>query len=336
MKHAARILTSLFACLFILSSLCYALLSDDPRFLTQQEMQMPTPSGETVPFSDLSLHPSSSYSAYEPGGFDSAPITRVPLSELFLNPPGPLFWALLITVWLAAAVYVLQLAGGSDHAAGSYARPLPASPAPRDTASKSLTLMAEAQDNLLNWVDANPETNPGASTQYQAAVIAPRPKIAPPPLEVAALIAGLALATVWPWIFPLRPMLGFVLAALMLAMILAAAMIRPSSQKTQPVSMTLGILAGWATLVTCAVFATLLERNLGTSATLSGLVALLICAIAAANIQLHLGSPFSYSVTVMWGLLGMAMASISSDAAVATAAVLAITYVGVAVIRVTT
>ncbi len=317
MRYATPILLSLIACLFILSGLSYALFSDDPRFFSESQMR-----AQQDAQSQLDRQGAENLFASDFGNANLGEVAEKPLSEMFLNPPGPLFWALAIAVWLSAATYVLRLTG--------WLRPMPRAAEPKPPLPESAD-----RDELLNWFDAG---DVDEAALAPAAVIAPeQPRPSPAqPIEVAALVIGLGSATIWPWIFPIHPVAGFLMAALMLAAILCAAMTRPSRPEGLPVSMTLGILAGWATLVTCALFATFLERKLGASGTLSALIALLICAIAAANIQLHLGSPFSYSATVMWGLFGMAMASISSDSTIATAAVLAIAFVAVAVIRVTT
>ncbi|WP_148292628.1 hypothetical protein [Paracoccus aminophilus] len=254
------------------------------------------------------------------------------LSELFLKPRGPIFWSFALVAWAAALAYFL-------HFGGWISRPAPQA---SDAAARR-----DWPDE--DWIRTDPPERTalgdhiGFAQIDDEASMAARRVSAPHsseqdvrPLESWSLLIGLAAAAVWPWVFPGHAVVGFLLAALMLATLLGAALARPSGPVPARTSTTLGILAGWAMVMTCAAFATLLERDLGTSGTLSALVALLICAVASANIQLHLGSPFGFSATVIWGLFGIALATMETDATIATAAALAITFVGVALVRVST
>lgn len=275
----------------------------------------------------------------QPFANDIAPQQEyIPPPEFFLHSKGPLFWGLQILVWFSAVVYLLRILG-------LLKRDIPEiPPAPR------------GEELALDWFladDPRERTfSPRRDRTWTGSLLAPlppdidtpdsghaAPEPPPQPLpaptaEIVFIAIGLLAAAVWPWIFEARPAAGFLLASLTLTGILAGAMLRGWLGERYRPSSSLGILAGWAVLATCAAFASLLERSLGTSDTLAALVSLLILAVAAANIQLHLGSPFGFSVTVIWGLLGLIVATIGSDATVATAAALSITFVGVALVRV--
>lgn len=332
MRRLLSALLFVSVCLFIASGLLYALAPKAVVLETVGQIAPPfvTPNSietQTQPFGNSAVMPTPA----PPG---------VPPPEFFLHSKGPIFWGLQILVWFASFVYLLRILG-------ILRRDVPEIPAapPSDEA-------------LLDWFVADDprERSPAPlrdRTLTEGLLIPPPPDInaaldgdntppepvpAPPApiLEILGVTIGLLTAAIFPWIFETQPVNGFLLATLMLSAMLAAALTRGCLGQNHRSSTSLGILAGWAMLATCAAFASLLERSLGTSDTLAALVSLLILAVAAANIQLHLGSPFGFSVTVIWGMLGLIVATIGTDASVATAAALSITFVGVALVRVST
>lgn len=170
-----------------------------------------------------------------------------------------------------------------------------------------------------------------------------RPGISATPLpvrneavETGMLIAGLVAGAIWPWLREDYPMQSFLLCAAMLSGFLGAALMAIRLGDTIRMSNALGFAAGWATLVTCALFATLLQTQLGASTTLAASIAILIAALATVNVQLHLGQTISYSIAVIWGMIGLAAGSVAAEAALAMLAVLAIAVIAVALVRVTT
>ncbi|MFG6079222.1 MULTISPECIES: hypothetical protein [Paracoccus] len=154
--------------------------------------------------------------------------------------------------------------------------------------------------------------------------------------EYALLIVGLIAGATWPWLRDGHPMMGIMLCAVMLAGFLGAALSAMRLGDRIRNSGALGFAAGWATLVTCAYFATLLQTQLRAPMVLAAGIAILIAALAAVNVQLRLGGTISYSVAVIWGMIGLAAGSVSVEAALATMAVLAIAVIAVALVRVTT
>lgn len=159
--------------------------------------------------------------------------------------------------------------------------------------------------------------------------------------EAPALMVGLIAGAIWPWVPPDKAILRFVVAGFLFAGMMGAAGLR-LRQLRQPrgrglsASISLGMMAGWATLVLCMSFGALLDAKLGMSQTMSTLIALLICAILTVWFQLQIGPLFVYSLTVNWGLLGVAVAMMAGNVTIATATAIAMTVVGVALVRVTT
>ena len=154
--------------------------------------------------------------------------------------------------------------------------------------------------------------------------------------EHAPLIVGLLAGAVWPWLLRSHPVAAFLLSAAMLAGFLAAALrgVRVGSLVQR--SSALGFVAGWGLLVSFAVFAGLLRDRLGVPQEVAAVVALLIGSVAAVSVQLRLGRRIGFSVALIWGLIGIAAATVTSAAAIATMTVIAIAIIAVALVRVLT
>lgn len=152
--------------------------------------------------------------------------------------------------------------------------------------------------------------------------------------EALGVSIGLVAAAMAPWALRHSSFWGFGLAAISFAAILFAALNRRFAGSSPGSSMSLGVLAAGATLLLCSAFAAMVEQGLPVSSTIATLLAILSCAFIATKVQLSLGSPIAYSVTIIWALLGLLVATINVNPMVATAAVLAIAFVGVALVRV--
>lgn len=162
---------------------------------------------------------------------------------------------------------------------------------------------------------------------------------APAPVRQAAqvpLIAALTLGAVWPWIALMHPLPGLLLATLMLAGLLNAAMQDQHRGRKPENSSALGFVAGWALLVWLAVLATLMQDRLGLLQAAAAVIAIMIGSVAAVSLQLRLGRRIGFSVALIWGLIGIAAGTVTTDATIATATVLAISIIAVALVRVTT
>lgn len=155
-------------------------------------------------------------------------------------------------------------------------------------------------------------------------------------VELPALIVAFSAAALLPWIPAESTWLRFVLAMVFFAGATAAALCRVRARPKIAASTSLGLVAGWATIALCTTFSALLHQKFGMSPTVTALLALLICSITAVWVQLQIGAPFAYSLAVIWGLLGIAVATMAANMAIALATVIAITLVSLALVRVTT
>lgn len=189
---------------------------------------------------------------------------------------------------------------------------------------------------ILVWIATLTYTMRRAGVLHKPAEGRTFEALAAPPTNTGEAIAmpiAFLAGALWPWVIRTNPLIGFLLTVVMLVAMLSAAMTRLGARRTGP-STSLGILAGWATVVTCAAFAYVIEKNLGSPQLLAASVALAICAFTALKVQLHMGSACAYSGAVILGLLGLAMAAMGSNALIALATVLALTVVGLALVRV--
>lgn len=151
--------------------------------------------------------------------------------------------------------------------------------------------------------------------------------------EHAALTLALLFGAAWPWVSAEHPVTGFMLAAAMFALALTAALRgqREGARIRHP--QTIGVFAGWATAVTYAAFATLLNHHLGIPAVAATATAIVMCAAAGIIVQLKLGGTFSYSVAVIWSLVGLAAGTMTSDPTIATVAILGIAAMAIVLVR---
>ncbi|UFM66268.1 hypothetical protein LOS78_09995 [Paracoccus sp. MA] len=154
--------------------------------------------------------------------------------------------------------------------------------------------------------------------------------------EHAPLIVGLLAGAVWPWLLDSHPLGAFLLSAAMLAGFLAAALRGIRIGGLVQHSSSLGFVAGWGLLVSFAVFTGLLSDRLDVPQEVAAVIALLIGSVAAVSVQLRLGRRIGFSIAVIWGLIGLAAGTVTTDAAIATMTVIAIAIIAVALVQVTT
>ncbi|WP_223251973.1 hypothetical protein [Paracoccus mutanolyticus] len=144
--------------------------------------------------------------------------------------------------------------------------------------------------------------------------------------EHAPAIIGLVAGAVWPWLFPKSPLAAFRVERSAWRF-LAAALRGTRQGKLRQQSNPLGFVAGWATMVTFALFIALLQRKLGAPLTLAATVGLALAALAALSVQLRMGRTIGFSLAVLWGLVALAASTVTVNAALATLAVLAIAVI---------
>lgn len=232
----------------------------------------------------------------------------VDLAWLFLHPRDLGMAALLATVWLALGYHLLRLwleirriaraARAAAVRGRALAPDLAGPPVPDDL------LRQHRRDNSL--------------------------------AEHGPLILALLVGAVWPWLLVQHPVAGFVLSAVTLAGTLAAALRGVRLSAVVKRSSTLGFVAGWALLACLTVFAGLLQQRLGVPQTMAVGMAMLIGAVAAVSVQLRMPRRIGFSVALIWGLIGIAASTVTTNATIATATVVAIAIIAVALVRVTT
>lgn len=231
---------------------------------------------------------------------DSPPSLPGGLMHILLVPDDPVLWALLITVWISALVCTMRLCNlwrGFVRISGGSAP---------DGAGQSDFLMFR---------------RPGPRMESGWAAF--------------GLPLALAAGAIWPWVTQKTPLLGFLLACAIFAGLMTSALTRPGGRNRRLESISaIGVLAGWTTLAVSVALAALLVDLAGLSQTHAALIALLFCAICATRVQLRMGCPLAYSVTIIWALTGIALATMNSNLQVAIAAAIAILAVVGALVRV--
>lgn len=154
--------------------------------------------------------------------------------------------------------------------------------------------------------------------------------------EHGPLILGLLAGALSPWLLGAYPLTAFLLSALMLACFLAAALRGVREGLLVHRSSALGFVAGWGLLVCFAAFTSLLRDRLGAPQEVAAVIAMLIGSVAAVSVQLRMPKRIGFSVALIWGLIGIAANTVTTDAAIATVTVIAIAIIAVALVRVTT
>lgn len=156
------------------------------------------------------------------------------------------------------------------------------------------------------------------------------------PAQHAPLILGLLAGAVWPWLSGDRPFAAFALSAVMAAGLVLAALTGLRQGGRVRNSGVLSFAAGWAVLASCAMLAALIERGLGLPVLLSACIGLSLAALITVSLQLRLGKTISASVAVIWGLIAIAVGSMTASVGLATLAVLAIAVIAFALVQVLT
>ena len=153
------------------------------------------------------------------------------------------------------------------------------------------------------------------------------------PSEHAPLALALIIGAIWPWIIREHPGPGFVMAVAMLSLALTSAIRGQRDGSLIRRAQSVGMFAGWATAVTYAAFASLLNNHLGIPAVAATVAAMLMCAAAGVIIQLRLGGTFICSVAIIWSLVGLALATMSADATIAMVAIIGISAMAIVLVR---
>ena len=294
MERISAIFASLAVMLFIISSLMFAV--------------SPQTAPMALPMTAASTQLAAMTSLVMPGLTDAPAVGTLDLHSLFLRPDNAILWILLIAVWVALAAHalgVLQRQRLTDRAGAAAERARP----------------------VASGLAAD---EPGPPTAHE---IAAQHRVDNAPSEHAPLTLALIIGAIWPWIIRDHPALGFVMAMAMLSLALTSAIRGQRDGNLIRRVQSVGMFTGWATAVTYAAFATLLNNHLGISAVAATVAAMLLCAVAGVTIQLRLSGIFSYSVAIIWSLVGLALATMSSDATIAMVAIIGISAMAIVLVR---
>ncbi len=234
----------------------------------------------------------------------------VDLASLFLRPEHGMLWLLLLCVWGALMIHAWQVLGSELRARRAAVAASGVSPAQTPVARPSVVEGPPTPGEFARQVERENK-----------------------PAEHAALTLALILGAAWPWVSRDYPVTGFMLAAAMFALSLTAALRGQQVGGAIRRLPTVGLFAGWATAVTYAAFATLVNGHLGIPPVAATAIAMLLCAGAGIVVQLRLGGSVSYSIAIIWSLVGMAMATMSSDPTIATVAILGIAAMAIVLVR---
>ncbi|MFD1794649.1 hypothetical protein FQV27_06805 [Paracoccus aurantiacus] len=153
--------------------------------------------------------------------------------------------------------------------------------------------------------------------------------------DLLLIISALALGTIWPWISVGAPLVGFMLCVLMLLALIATGR-RTDSEGRLARDPTLGVFAGWATVLTFAAFASFLSDATPIPMELATLAGAILSCSAAIAVQLRIPRNPAYTITVMYALLATAATTIEVNPPVAVIAVLSMAALTFLLVRVTT
>lgn len=154
-----------------------------------------------------------------------------------------------------------------------------------------------------------------------------------PPLP-RAINLGLLCATASPWVVNVVPALGILLAG-------AACLLVVRGIDTHPVPergvglFPIAFLAGWLLMTACSSLS-LLIYYMGVGLERAVLLGLLVAALAAVWLQLRIERFPSFSLAVIWAMIGLAGGTVGYSITIATACVLGISALAVVLVRVTT
>lgn len=164
------------------------------------------------------------------------------------------------------------------------------------------------------------------------------------------LIAGLGLAALYHLVEHGNPLAGFATsagaAALMVWGITSTRPEQAHPPRATPAEdrrrfargrlWTGGFIAGWLLMVACTTMAEATHLSLGLLPERAMLLGLLVAALIATRTQLFIGGIISFSLAVIWVMIGVAAGTVSASITVATACVLGISALAVVIVRVTT
>ena len=152
------------------------------------------------------------------------------------------------------------------------------------------------------------------------------------PLSIPAAL-GLFLAGMWPWLDMLWPAAS-PLVAILAAASMVTGIITAGRGRDWRAPFTAAFIAGWLLIVGALAAGSYLQPAAGTERAM--LAALLATALIGTRVQLQIGGTIGFSLALIWAMIGISAATVSISITIATACVLGISALAVAVVRVTT
>ncbi|HRO14590.1 MAG TPA: hypothetical protein PLL33_06030 [Paracoccus sp. (in: a-proteobacteria)] len=156
-----------------------------------------------------------------------------------------------------------------------------------------------------------------------------------PPLRWTVSL-GFLTAAAWPWVIDMSPLLGLVLAAGATALLIQGLILDLGRVEHMLELTPLGLVAGWQLVAAAGTAALALHALLGLGLDRATLLALLGMSLAGARVQMMIGPNISFSLALIWAMIGIAAASLGISITLATACVLGIASLAVVIVRVTT
>lgn len=154
-----------------------------------------------------------------------------------------------------------------------------------------------------------------------------------PPLP-RAMNLGLLAATAAPWVINSVPIAGLGLGGLACGLLVYGIKTHPAPERGLG-CFPIAFLCGWFVMATCASLS-LLAYYMGLGLERAILLGLLAAALASVWIQLRIDRFPSFSLAVIWGMIGLAGETAGTSITIATACVLGISALAVVLVRVTT
>lgn len=149
---------------------------------------------------------------------------------------------------------------------------------------------------------------------------------------------GLICAAAWPWILNPSPLAGLVLAAVSCLLLAAGIMRRdpgaPRGGWLEDLAMP--FVAGWLLMAATSSLGMYVHEYLGVGLERATLIGLLPAALLGAWGQLRMDGAITFSLAIIWAMIGFAAATAGSSITIATACVMGISALAVVLVRVTT
>ena len=154
------------------------------------------------------------------------------------------------------------------------------------------------------------------------------------PLPVSHTL-GLIVASAWPWVLNPAPMAGLAMALISCALLVHGITRSPTPDRPAA-HMAAAFIAGWLVIAGTSALGMVLYRQAGLGLERSVLLGLLLAALVGAWVQLRIESYATFSLAIIWAMIGFAAASAGGSITIATACVLGISALAVVIVRVTT